>query len=128
MGWRRVRSNEPRYWFLVERVPAGEAPEDIRQQWVGLLLPVRHDRPVEAPLPLAGVGVETRTPSQVVDAVVVTLADCLAALDDADRAEAAAYWRLKAPVGALAFESAEGRLLTPTEVARYFPELGPGTA
>jgi hypothetical protein len=111
-----------RWYFVVDQVPAGEAPLEIRQAWVGLVLPLRHDRPAEAPFPLNSAGVETLQPVHIDDGVVVTLVDAITALSAAGRSGAAAYWEVRnaaTGVPALAFRAAEGRIL-PVASARKF--------
>jgi hypothetical protein len=114
------------YYFAVDGVPAGEAPLEIREQWVGLALPVRHDRYVEGPDPLVGRGVETFTRNHHSDGVVVLSQDAIGSLRRGERDGAAAYWdvrlgRLGFP--ALLFNVSEGRLL-PVQVAHLlFPDL-----
>jgi len=115
-----------RYYFAVDRLPAGEAPLEVREQWVGLALPVRHDRYVEGPEPLVGRGVKSFTARHHSDGVIVLSPDAIDALSEAGRSGAAAYWevhlgRLGFP--ALLFNVSEGRLL-PVQVARLlFPHL-----
>ena len=105
-------------YFVVHAAPEGEAPEVVRQAWVGLALPVRHDRPVEGPLPMQGLGVETRTPRSISDAVIVTFADAMNALGMAGHGGAVGYWESRCPnAPSLAFRAGEGRLI-PVDLAR----------
>jgi hypothetical protein len=131
MTWLRgnVGASRPEsihYYFVVERTPVGEAPVEVRLHWVGLALPIRYERQVEAPDPFDGFGVVTRTPTQILDGVEVSYSDCIDALSNAGRSGAAAYWEVRweqSPFSGLVFQLGEGCLL-PVEVARrLYPEL-----
>ena len=115
------------YWFLVTSVPEGGAPEDIRSQWLNVLLPVRRPRPIEGPDPRIGTNVAKRHLRTVIpDGVVVELADAIRALVASGRDGAAAWWRAlyatqpKPP--ALVFRIHEGTLMPASYAERLYPE------
>ena len=106
------------YWFLVTSMPAGGAPENIRKDWEGVVLPVRRPRPVEGPEPHFGRHVATRQPTFISDGVAVATSDALRALRLFGRREAAAWWEeflaTRPATTALVFRTWEGRLLPPS--------------
>lgn len=119
-------ANPIRLYLAVDRTPAGEAPLEIRQQWIGTFLPMRYERPIERPHPMAGAGLETHAVTSYEDAAYITTSDAIAALDRAGRAGAAAYWEHMFNTGrapGLIFEVAAGRLLPPDLASRLHPGL-----
>lgn len=115
------------YWFLVMSTPDGGAPEAIREDWVGVVLPVRRPRPAEGPEPHVGRHVATRQTSLIADGVAVATRDAVRSLRLFGRGEAAAWWEdyfvTRPATTALVFRTWEGRLLPPSYVALRFPEL-----
>lgn len=91
--------------FKVLQIPEGEAPLAVREQWVGLTLPV-----VEVLGPRTGYGVLTGNEATMENAVAVGLRDGVQALRDADKQEAADWWQ-RIPRGQLLFEESWGELL-----------------
>lgn len=115
------------YWFLVSSTPAGGAPEAIRAQWVGVVLPVRRPRPAEGPEPHVGRHIATRETTLISDGVAVATTDAVRSLRLFGRGEAAAWWEdffeTRPSTTALVFRAWEGRLLPPSYAALRFPEL-----
>jgi hypothetical protein len=112
-------------WFEIGRTPLGEAPEHVRDAWVGVPLPVRRPRPAEAPVPMYTTGVVTRTELHLIgDAVVVTTHDAVTTLRFYERDDAADWWlALLRRRGDLVFRANEGRLLPPPLAMALRPEL-----
>jgi hypothetical protein len=114
------------YWFLIEGTPLGGAPDDVRAQWDGVVVPVREPRPLEAPVPFATRQVVTRRLSVVADGVPVRGHDAVRALELFDR-PARTWWRDHlAAIGRpqrLVFRVHEGRFLSPDTAVRLFPVL-----
>jgi hypothetical protein len=78
-------------WFLIQRVPDGRtAPLRIKQQWLGVPLPLRYDRAFEGPDPrLAD---DLGKPIIKDDAVDIEVPDALQALRLFGHTEAATFW------------------------------------
>ncbi len=115
-----------RAYFLVTVLPEGESPEDIRKQWVGLSLPLRHDISPESPRPVLTAEVITGKLGSFDDAVDVWIDDCVDALMFAQRTEAAEYWRRMkdtAHLGWLVFNAGWGLVLSPEAKERFYPDL-----
>jgi hypothetical protein len=115
------------YWFVVTSTPAGGAPDAIRDDWVGVVLPVRRPRPVEGPEPHVGRHIATRQTTFITDGVAVATGDALLSLRLFGRIEAAVWWETffatRPTTTALVFRTWEGRLLPPSYAALRFPEL-----
>jgi hypothetical protein len=106
------------HWFEITTTPLGGAPLAMREQWVGVVLPVRRPRPVEGPEPWAGREIGTGRIVTVDDGVIVEIGDALRVLELFGRDEAAAWWRelgRRQPVPGLGFRWNEGRWL-PTDL------------
>lgn len=124
-------SEQPRpeivYWFLVSRTPRGGAPLDIREAWIGLALPVRRPRPVEAPVPFVGRDVDSDARKIIDDGVPVRGDDALMMLELFDRRDALVWWQEYFSHAGLhpnlVFRTDEGRLLPPSLATRLHPEL-----
>src|SRR5262245_54906710 len=104
------------YWFRVTRVPDGGAPLQVREQWVGTMLPVRRPRPVEGPEPHLGTDVRDRSIVQLVsDGVLIEPADALKALRWVGRSDVVAWWTdllaSRPLVSSFLFRRQEGDLL-----------------
>jgi hypothetical protein len=122
-------------WFFPARTPEGGAPDEIREQWVGVPLPVREsnatiseDRLVSGFL----IGANVNRPGDIKvndpeDMVSVDLSDAIKALEMAGREEAAYWWvnwsETKPPYfgNNLMFKADEGDLLTPAEAEKRMP-------
>lgn len=110
--------------------PRGGAPEGIRAQWDGVVLPVREPRRVEAPSPFVGREVGNREVQHVIDdGVPVYTDDAVRALQLFGRAEAAAWWQACVAANPrtrkLVFRTHEGHLVPPGYALARFPELEP---
>jgi hypothetical protein len=88
--WRRNRSAGV---IRVVSIPPGEAPEEIRREWVGLELPLVHG--AAQPQPLAVQGVLTHTPGSVMTGYAVDGRRALRLLASHSPA-AAEWWRTNA--------------------------------
>lgn len=98
--------------FTLTRVPEGGAPEDIKEEWLGVPLPVR-SKALEA---ASGTQVYfDRLTGDLVenpDAIPVQAFDAIVALRTADRTHAARYWASVAPIfSELVFRGHEGDLV-----------------
>jgi hypothetical protein len=115
------------YWFQVTSTPAGGAPEEVREAWVGVLLPVRRPRPVEGPEAHVARDVRDRQVKLIKDGVAVAPDDAVKSLRLFGRADAAQWWETyfvqHTSTVALAFRTVEGRLLPPSYALMRFPEL-----
>jgi hypothetical protein len=115
------------YWFRPTAVPAGSAPLNIREAWVGVPMPVRQARPVEGPQLHIGRDVADRRMLTVLaDGVPVATADAIGALRLCGQPEAAAWWeglvaRRPATV-AMLFRRGEGELLPPRLAQMLYPD------
>lgn len=123
-----TRRRPIRYWFIVRGTPRGGAPEGIRAQWDGVVLPVREPRRVEAPSPFVGREVGNREVQHVIDdGVPVRTDDAVRALQLFGRAEAAAWWQAYVAANPrtrqLVFRTHEGHLVPPAYALARFPEL-----
>lgn len=92
--------------YRVTRTPAGEAPQSVREEWVGVILPVK-----ELIGRCRGAGVLTGAPSPIADGVAVRGVDAIEALKAADRLDAARWWEENYKGNELLFEKSEGELL-----------------
>jgi hypothetical protein len=132
-------------WFVPHTIPYGGAPEAIREQWLGVPLPVRESHVANEADTLMGysVGMNIDNPEDVVvrhpsEAVVVEALDAFKALHLAGREEAAHWWeewfetRSYLMGEQLRFQATEGRICTPSEIESEFPgasqfdEFNPG--
>jgi hypothetical protein len=93
--------------FLITKTPQGDAPENIREQWIDLSLPVR--RANLGQIAMQARGTETGILREVQNSVPVLGLEAVHALLIAGREEAAKYW---APLqfGLFVFRAHEGRL------------------
>ena len=97
--------------FTVQQVPRGFAPEDIREQWVGVRLPVRlwavmwH---MKTAYP-AFIDGPTGSLIQNEQPIPVVTEDAQAVLDAAGKKDAASFWRTTTSIGPLlVFEASAG--------------------
>ena len=79
-------------WFWVKSTPEGEAPLNIRNQWIDVPLPLRYDRPIEAPDPISGRQILTKRELYYSDGVEINRLDAVRILEVLEVEEAAAYW------------------------------------
>lgn len=122
--------DQQQMWFLVERVPESGAPNNISEQWVGIMLPVAEDITKETPHLYQATDVEKGSAGGVVtlDFVPIKTQDAIRALSDAERNEAVAYWERfhdKPPKevdpDVLLFRPTEGRLMSQADKDRFYP-------
>lgn len=73
----------------IVRRPDGEAPEDVRDAWIGLILETLHDEPFEDPSARGSV-THRVTP---MTGVLVLSRVAIAALEAANQTEAVTWWR-----------------------------------
>jgi hypothetical protein len=120
----RARSSPPFHFFLVDNMPEGESPEQIRESWVGLALPVRYPRRI-APDRFAGRTLNTRREVEVDDGIAILYEDCIAALERAGHTGAAAYWEVRGRgvTRYLIFGADHGVLLAADVARRLRPDL-----
>jgi hypothetical protein len=86
--------SEIRGWFVPRVVPYGSAPVSIKRQWVGLPLPIRYDRPIEAPEANFGHSVNNESQINILeDSVTIEVPDALKSLRIFGRDEAANWWQ-----------------------------------
>lgn len=123
---RSLPSGEIRGYFAIDRTPAGKAPAELREKWVGLMLPVRYERDPKKRHPFRGVGAETKRPAAGDDGVWILSRDAIVALDRAGASDAAAYWEVMMAnfLPALIFNASEGRLLSIEEATGIAPDVG----
>lgn len=89
------RSNQIYGWFEIERTPTGDAPDEIRQDWVGVLLPLRegYQYPPNQGIDVGGVvDLDARNLFNSDELVAVDTFDAIIALREADRDNAAKWW------------------------------------
>ena len=97
--------------FTVQQLPQGAAPQTIREQWIGVPLPVREktlNEAAETPI-----YTDALTDEQVlnVEAVPVYGYDAIEALQEAGRDDAAEFWHLQGfGFAELVFRASEGAL------------------
>jgi hypothetical protein len=78
-------------WFVPRVTPYGAAPEEIKQGWIDVPLPLRYDRP-EGPMPSLGAEVDGSGITVFEDSAIVISTDALKALRIFERDEAADWW------------------------------------
>lgn len=112
-------------WFVPRTTPYGTAPEHIKEQWVGVPLPLRQLGSDETPRVSIGhdlgnvLGVHiTENPANVYGA------DALKALRIFDRDEAADFWDAYVyPDDTLTFRHKEGQFYPTAEIQRILPGI-----
>ena len=116
-------SPKPKYWFLVEKAPKeGGAPQEIKEQWIGVLLPSYCDRPLEAPDQWKGIDSVTGMPEIVADCVRIPKGEAIKALEQAGKTKAGLWWKTHGSsiYGELIFNINDGQLMPPQERDRRF--------
>jgi hypothetical protein len=117
-------------WFIVGTMPEGEAPIEIKEQWLGVPLPVR----MKAPRLDYRVGVLSgERITSVKDAIPVNTDDAILALRAAGKEEAADWWEANGHTHGdptLLFDAAEGKLvrgntLEDAQVAPFYGGVSP---
>jgi len=121
-------ASEILYWFRVTTTPAGGAPEKVRAQWVGTVLPVRRPPPIEGPDLHVGHDVMNRRVVNLIpDGVQVERDDALKALRFFGRHAVAAWWNdlftTRPLAHSLVFRRDEGELLPVRMALMLHPEL-----
>lgn len=107
------------WYFEVLSPPDGEAPLEIREQWVGVWFPIE-PRNMDGPQPETAEGILSGAPSVMPDGVRVSMTNAIAALRSAGRMEAAEWWTawwegLGQPFEVLLFERECGRVVSNPE-------------
>lgn len=77
-------------------IPPGEAPEEIRKEWIGVIMPLSELQPTQEELVRStkGISGDTTPPKkQVQGGFVVDIVDALEALDKSGKKKAANWWR-----------------------------------
>lgn len=111
-----------RQWFVIEKIPAGGAPEHIKQQWIGVALPLRYERNMDGPEPRVAEEIGTYELVEIEDGVTIWRSDALQALRLFNRNEAAGWWSLEGP-SALIFNASEGRILSTEHAESEIPQI-----
>jgi hypothetical protein len=123
-------------WFVPERTPSGSAPKTIRDQWVGVPLPVREGYAYYIEENTVGgylIGASVADPTEVrlsdpMTSVVVSAFDAFKALRLSDRQEAANWWqdwfgnRSWLLGSTLVFQAGDGKIFTPEEIEKQNPD------
>lgn len=78
--------------FTLTHVPEGTAPDEIREQWLGVALPVRDKMLEKSGGEQTHSDRQTGLMSQNPDTIRVLAFDAIVALRDAQKTEAARYW------------------------------------
>lgn len=112
-------------WFIARHLPDGEAPVSIRQQWIDVPLPVRYERPIEAPDPKSGGQIFSRKIVVLEDAVVINVDDAIKALELFGKAEAAVWWGElpRRGLSNLVFDLQWGDWISNEFACRKFPQI-----
>lgn len=80
-------------WFIPRVTPYGGAPEEIKEGWVDVPLPLRYDRPAEGPDPMIGHDVNNILGVTILaNSASVISTDAVKALRIFGRDEAADWW------------------------------------
>jgi hypothetical protein len=112
-------------WFVNRQVPIGDAPTDIKEQWVDVPLPLRQMSPHEAPTVHIGHGLESMLDVSIVnDGVAVYAVDAVKALALFARPEAAEFWQeMVDPYQVLIFDGSQGQVYPPSAIQRILPGI-----
>ncbi|MEO6109568.1 MAG: hypothetical protein ABIP50_00975 [Candidatus Saccharimonadales bacterium] len=79
--------------FIITQIPKGGAPEDIKEQWVGVSLPVRAAHLGQTALaPTRNFDYLTQQITENDDSVAITGIDAVHALAEAGKESAARFW------------------------------------
>ncbi len=122
---------EIRSWFVIRNQPFGAAPDEIKDQWIGVPLPLRYDRSQEAPITTMTADVNEVGPIGlyvVPDAIEVRTIDAIKALKLFDRSEAAKWWddwsiNRHGGYFSLTFQAREGDLVPPDYLRMLLPGI-----
>ena len=101
---------EPTHYFHVTQTPEGEAPYDVRAQWLGMFLPMMSRVLAEADVTVAAVEIFSRQPVSVVNGVEIDRLDAIRALEVAGRQDAADFWSQHCGDDLLVFNPWEGEI------------------
>jgi len=112
-------------WFVARNVPFGAAPEYIKEQWIGVPLPLRQMSPTEAPRVGIGHAIDDILSVHIVDeAVDVWVFDALKSLDIFERNEAREFWaKMLHPNQGLMFSACEGEVYSTPTIQRILPGI-----
>jgi hypothetical protein len=104
--------------FTIQKVPQGGAPDDVKEAWLGVSLPIRSENIPDGKLPNRQVAFDeiTEQYNEINSPVKIYGLDAVMALDQAGKVEAAEYWLNTGFVLAtLVFRANEGELNPLTE-------------
>lgn len=126
IGERERQIRPIQYWFILKTVPEDSAPEEIKEQWLGVPLPCR--RPfIEGSEQFLGfdVGAGLETLKIVEDGVAIEADDAIIALSLFNKVDAAKWWEdYCGQMGVeLVFRVVEGQAIPTTSAERTFPQL-----
>lgn len=111
-------------WFVAREVPYGTAPENIKQQWVNVPLPVRDLGQVEARNITIGHDLGDIFSIVVREGISVNADDAIKSLRLFGRAEAADFWSLNLhPGDMLNFGAKEGQVYPSAVIQRILPGI-----
>lgn len=126
LGEREPQIPKIQYWFVIRDIPAGGAPEDVKQQWVNIPLPCRRPH-AEAPEVHFGteVGRGFGSVRVIEDGVAIEADDAIKALRLFGRESAATWWETYygRNGSALVFRAYEGEIIPPDYAERLLPGL-----
>ncbi len=110
-------------WFVPRQVPFGDAPENIKEQWVGVPLPLRQIQTEEAPGVSIGHSLGNLLDVHiVVGGAQVLASDAIKALHIFDRPKASDFLRsVLFDDQTLTFGPEEGQFFPPAEIQRILP-------
>jgi hypothetical protein len=134
----RYKGEEPEpivQWFIPTQTPEGGAPEEVREQWIGVALPVRESNaPVAEEKHVRGylIGANVVRPGDIhvnnpEDMVAIELEDAIKALRLAGREGASGWWEDWREIKpdffgtTLMFMTRDGDLVSPAEVEDISP-------
>jgi len=117
-------------YFVVQRAPNGEAPDEVNQAWLGLVLPIE-PVPVEAPQSAEGFSFITSQHYHLDKAVTVSLKSAIKALRAAGQTEVAYWWRARSlrlfhdnekKMDNLLFDAEDGLVIPASAKERFYPD------
>ncbi len=116
------RMPEIQGWFVPRIIPAGRAPESIREQWIGVPLPLRNEaRPRISIGHAVGDVTDIRV---IVGGAEVVAFDAVKLLRIFERPYAADFWQEEVkPLRTLVFRRDEGQFYSPLEILRILPGI-----
>lgn len=111
-------------WFVPRQVPDGAAPEQIREQWVDLPMPLRQISPDETPNITIGHDLGDMLSIHVREGVDVYAFDAVKALRLFGKTSAAEFWEsVLYPDQGLIFGAEEGQIYPTPIIQRILPGI-----